>query len=272
MGKTIRRVIVIIASLAMLTVILYPLLVENTASANSHPWADVYGFWYGDGLCSQYARQGYDTWENGWRWFSDIETLFTYNNPSLHYGLCYRGWPSTYYYNASASTPYGYLSGNAYFAFDGHANSHVLGYIGNLLADVPRSGDSNCYYVSNLRNMDDMKFALLKGCSTAANTYGDGRHLAWEFRCDRGVDTVVAFTGNIVYQYGNYYPGHVFIQEFSRASQLWQFTVGDACAWAKTEVYRRCGSNYQGYNSLSIWGNANNYIYIPGDGVNEGRP
>ncbi|NPV59219.1 MAG: hypothetical protein HPY75_06100 [Actinobacteria bacterium] len=272
MVRTFKLVTGILVSLTLFIGIFLPLFIVKPAYANSHPWADVYGFWYSDGYDSEHAQWGYSSWHGDHRWFSGIETLFKFDNPSVHYGLCYRGWSSTYYYNAPASTPYGYLPGDAYFYFSGHANSHLLGYIGNWLSDVPRSGDSNCYYVSNLRNMDDMKFAMLGGCRTAANDYGDGRHLAWEFRCDRGVDTVVGFTRNITWQAGSYYPAHCWDQEFSRASQIYQYHVADSCAWAKLWVYRHCGNNHRGFDTVTIWGNGYNYIYTPGDGIGEGRP
>lgn len=70
---------------------------------------------------------------------------------------------------------------------------------------MPRVGDPpNSLYVSNLRNMDDLKFALLLGCYTSLDYAGDGRHLAWEFRCDRGVDAVVAFDGEIGRHVGDF--------------------------------------------------------------------
>ncbi len=274
MDKVLKWLSILSSMFLICALVLIPLsLSTEPASANDHPWADVYGF-TGSGYNSYYGNYTYSTWHQTTMLVAGAGYPNTYDNPSLYYGLQYRGWLATGYVNASAITAYNNLAGNAYFGFRGHGyNGHQLNFNGSYMHDVPRAGDSGTRrYVCNQRNMDDMKFALLQGCSTAANHYGDGRHLAWEFRCDRGVDTVVAFTTNYWYQYYDFYPADIFTQEFSRGSQIYRYHVADSCAWAKLWVYRHCGNHYYGLNSVTIWGNGYNYIYTPGDGIYEGRP
>lgn len=273
MGKKIRLISTTFAVVLVISFLLLPLLAgSDKALSNDHPWADDYGFSTG----SQSAQRGYSEWHNAWKYFSGVYTNRTTTSPSIDYGIHVKGWSNTNYYNATASTAYYNLSGNAYFAAFNHSNGHVFDFgSSTYLADLYRSGDPpppTYMFVNNQRNMDDMKFALLLGCETADNYAGDGRHLSWEFRCDRGVDAVVGFTNEIGRQEGNYWPGHVFCQEFSRGSQLYGYHVADSCAWAKLWTFRHCGNNYWGLDSCTIWGNGYTYINSPGDGIYEGRP
>lgn len=295
MGKLLKWISPLVIVAIICTLLILPLCTGGEeASANSYPWADLYGFEYYPSYNTYYHKWSYSWYHGSWIIFSGTEQRFEPSYPSTHYTLCYRGWPSTYYNNYGADTAVGNLPGNAYFYFFGNAyreRGHDLQFKdrwGNYsyLLDVPRPGDPEIYgtryYVTYLRSMDDMLFAMLNACTTARNFWGDGRHLTWEFRCDRGVDIVVGFTDKTKFDETGYWgnppelvthsQSHIWNTEFGRASQIYGYSVINACNFALEWTRYHCNGRDGNHDSCQVWGYLNDQINWPHDGRYEGRP
>ena len=200
---------------------------QPSSAAGAGPPATGLGKRYGDGLDSRLAAQ------------------------RLTQAASSVGYTSTGYTSGrSASDGWGDGLGSAVFGFFGHANAGIA-----QTNDVPEQflaagtigdvDDSTFSYWSNylpFLDVDDMKLAVVAGCYTANRdlyfgSFGDiGR--------ERGIDSVVGFTGLVMYPASCTdcnYSGNYFWDRFSTYAQLGE-TVGTALSKARADLVAKEGS------------------------------
>ncbi len=266
-----------VASICMVVIFAMCTLVFGWNS--SPPRANIYGF--DNEVYGQYFRDSYSTVHNSYARFSGIETWWDttpggWTDPSTHKALCNRGWQSWYHLNETAGFAHSQMNGDAVFVHFNHANRHVLDFGKSNLIDtrawtVP--GETN-YYLEDLNDLNDMKFALFLGCDTSQ---GENDNITWYTRCVKKVDTVIGFDQHVTYYALRYinggwrdlYPMHVWNECFWTYACQYGYNIGQSEGLADGMVANHCNGNYFGLNTSETWGNPNAKLTAPGNGVIE---
>lgn len=277
MGKKWIFLVTLIIFISLLsTLLLLPSTIgKQEAQANDYPWTDLYGFKYPDGYWSAKGVYSYSFYHSSWVKFSGTQEYWSSSYPCTNLSLRYRSWPTTCYLNRSDTTAKNNLPGNAVFVFMGHGNTAqghgLLFYNGSTYSTLTASE------VLALRNCDDIKFAFLLSCQSAADS-----NMAAQFRCQRGVDMVLGFTGDpkwkVTWPSGDTicYPAHVYNTEFWRALEINNgSTVLASMQHAVTWTNYHCNGS-RGLQTHVLWGAENDtpvdYMKIVDDGRYEGIP
>ena len=295
MGKSRSSAIVM---LIMMFTVIFLAMSPPVISSNSTNRASLYGTainnypyqadWttrtYHEDYVTQYFRVGYSGLNHMDQRFSGIETYWDPNpggwtDPSTHKALCNRGWSSVYHVNDTAQNAYDRINNDCMFVFFGHSDRWNLGFRGGgYLCDQPNLGHelgTPTYYLSNRNDLDDMKFALLLGCSTSDG--GTSQNITWYMRCINKVDTVIGFDDDTVFRTAPtmcdgtpriFYPSHVWNQCFWYYTQgPTAYSIGNAEGMADGQVWNHCANQYWGLDSSEVWGHPGDYINVPGNGL-----
>ncbi len=260
MGRWVRRGFLIASILLACSLVLtFVLTNEREISANSHYWADCYGF---------ENATGQDSWSYysyGGRIHSGIRYKWSASDPSTYLSLQTRGWPGSAYNMTVVYYANLYLPGNALFAFFGHGNIHYLDFFyyrqdhpyngqltGSFLLDY-RPNDAGT--LNNVKlwledpwannQLDDLLFAGLVSCkSTNGDTHNSS--IGSYMRCWQKVDVVLGF------DQGFTDPGaHSFNERFYYYAVTCNWTCGSAVQQALTDTYNQTG--FCGTNTAEIW-------------------
>lgn len=268
-GKILRWVsAALIIAMLCASIVFFPGVDENKpAEAAGGPyWADCYGF-----------NRSINTWGasyyRGW-YFSGTEHLW--NNtvfPSYRTCLAWKAWPSTGYLNANVFYANMYLSGNAFFLFDGHGHNHCLEfedatYDSSYLVDrhAFSYGNPQVWINDSWCQMDDMLFAGLISCRSTAGNNQWGSIGAW-WRCRKYTDVVLGF--NDSFTVGE---GKCFTMQFCR----YAIAQNKTCGWARNQAIQDTLNNAQGLidgvQSAEIWSRDWNPLYPNYSWIKLGTP
>lgn len=275
MGRAMKILSPILLFALICTILVIPIIQsEEVATANSYPWADVYGFKYPEGYWSSEGVNSYSYYHGTYVQFSGTDKYWSSSYPCTKQSLMYRNWPTTSLINSHASRARTYIYGNALFAFFGHGSGS-----GNSIQFYDGSGYSyitQWHVLHSFRYLDDMKFIFLLACQTAT-----GDNMTARFRCHRGVDMAFGvasdFSWKTIGPYGGYYcyAGHVYNTEFWRSVEINPgSTVLASMQYALNWTNYHCNGS-KGLQNHALWGAENDtvdYLKIVGDGEIELPP